>query len=66
MRLLEVMSSEGGAASNGRQEQEIIAEAGCSPAAVARATAALVAKEAHDGGALRLDDDTADPAGHAG
>ena len=33
---------------------------------MARAAALLVAKEARDGGALCLDDDKADPAGHVG
>lgn len=47
--------------------REIIAEAVCRPAAaVIFIVAALVPEGGHDGGILRLDDDTADPAGHAG
>ena len=38
----------------------------CRPATVAMATVALVPEGGHDGGTLRLDDDTADQAGHAG
>ena len=67
MRLLEVTALVRGTApsamaAGARKQLHKLVAAG----RVAMAAVALAAKEAHDGGALRMDDDTAEPAGHAG